>query len=90
LVQGKNIYVVKAVKKDERKKQLVKESVRKNIYIKNFHPTLKESDIESLLEENKFVGSKVTISRDDKGNSKGFGFVCFFSQDTAMSFVKAC
>jgi RNA recognition motif-containing protein len=64
--------------------------VRKNIYIKNFHPSLKESDIESLLEENKFVGSKVSISRDDKGNSKGFGFVYFFSQDTAMSFVKAC
>jgi len=90
---GKKIFSGKAQKKSKREaelkqkfEQLRLERVAKyqgmNLYIKNLDDDI---DDEKLKGEFTSYGSITSckIMRDEKGHSKGFGFVCFSSQDEA-------
>eukprot|EP00121_Abeoforma_whisleri_P000015 Awhi_evm1s14 len=96
-VDGKNIYVSRAQKKKERQEQLRQkylniklERIAKyqgaNLFIKNLAETVND---ERLRTEFSRFGT-ITSSRimyDEKGNHKGFGFVCFTTPDEAAKAV---
>jgi len=91
---GVPLYVGRAQKKSERKAELQKkfellkvERMTKyqgiNLYIKNIEDTVDE---ERLKKEFAPFGTikSVKIMTDDKGNNKGFGFVCFSTPEEAQ------
>lgn len=95
--QGKPLYVARAQKKDEREKELrdrfeqrkierQKKNAGVNLYIKYLQDTI---DDERLRTEFSKYGSitNAKIMRDEKGNSKGFGFVCFSAPEEATRAV---
>jgi len=85
---GKVLYCCRAQKKSEREAKLRKEweqlKISKyqgiNLYIKNIED---EIDEERLRKEFSAYGTikSCKIMLDEKGNSKGFGFVCFNTQE---------
>lgn len=94
---GKILYVGRAQKKSEREEELRKqheqakmEKLAKyqgvNLYVKNLDDDLTD---EKLGQEFSVYGvvTSAKIMRDDKGVSKGFGFVCFSSPDEATKAV---
>jgi len=96
-VDGNPIYVGRAQKKQEREKELKdmfeklkRERMSKfqgvNLYVKN----LDESIEDATLREEFAVAGTITsakVMRDEKGASKGFGFVCFATPDEATKAV---
>jgi len=96
-IDGSPVYVGRAQKKQEREKELremfeklKRERMSKfqgvNLYVKN----LDESIDDAKLREEFSVSGTITsakIMRDDKGASKGFGFVCFATPDEATKAV---
>jgi len=96
-VHGKILYAGKAQKKSEREselrhkfEQLRMERLNKyqgvNLYIKNLDDTI---DDEKLKAEFVPFGNitSAKVMRDEKGNSRGFGFVCFSTPDEATKAV---
>jgi len=96
-IEGKTIYVGRAQKKNEREEELRKqyEKIREeklskyqgvNLYIKNLDEGV-EDDV--LRKEFATYGTitSAKVMRDEKGISKGFGFVCFSSPDEATKAV---
>ncbi|KAI8337688.1 hypothetical protein BC941DRAFT_40674 [Chlamydoabsidia padenii] len=94
---GKTLYVGRAQKKAEREEELRRqyeqakmEKLAKyqgvNLYVKNLDDDV---DDEKLRQEFSVYGviTSAKIMRDDKENSKGFGFVCFSSPDEATKAV---
>ncbi|KAI7898721.1 uncharacterized protein BX663DRAFT_523881 [Cokeromyces recurvatus] len=94
---GKILYVARAQKKSEREEELRKqyeqaklEKLAKyqgvNLYVKNLDDDL---DDEKLRQEFSVYGviTSAKVMTDDKGHSKGFGFVCFSSPDEATKAV---
>ncbi|KAI8967589.1 hypothetical protein BDF20DRAFT_900199 [Mycotypha africana] len=94
---GKTLYVARAQKKSEREEELRKqyeqaklEKLAKyqgvNLYIKNLDDDI---DDEKLRQEFSVYGviTSAKVMCDDKGHSKGFGFVCFSSPDEATKAV---
>ncbi|KAI8983545.1 hypothetical protein BDB01DRAFT_722626 [Pilobolus umbonatus] len=94
---GKILYVARAQKKSEREEELRKqyeqaklEKLAKyqgvNLYVKNLDDDL---DDEKLRQEFSVYGviTSAKVMADDKGQSKGFGFVCFSSPDEATKAV---
>ncbi|KAI9481622.1 MAG: hypothetical protein EXX96DRAFT_481664 [Benjaminiella poitrasii] len=94
---GKILYVARAQKKTEREEELRKqyeqaklEKLAKyqgvNLYVKNLDDDL---DDEKLRQEFSVYGviTSAKVMTDDKGHSKGFGFVCFSSPDEATKAV---
>jgi len=96
-INGSPIYVGRAQKKQEREKEL-KEMFEKlkrermskfqgvNLYVKN----LDEGIDDAKLREEFSVAGTITsakVMHDDKGGSKGFGFVCFATPDEATKAV---
>ncbi|PIL24019.1 hypothetical protein GSI_13770 [Ganoderma sinense ZZ0214-1] len=94
---GRKLFVARAQKKAEREEELRKsyeqakmEKVSKyqgvNLYIKNLED---EVDDDRLRQEFEPFGSitSAKVMRDEKGTSKGFGFVCFSSPDEATKAV---
>jgi len=96
-IDGNPVYVGRAQKKQEREKEL-KEMFEKlkrermskfqgvNLYVKN----LDEGIDDAKLREEFAVSGTITsakVMRDDKGASKGFGFVCFATPDEATKAV---
>lgn len=94
---GKSLYVGRAQKKRERERELREkfemlklERATKftgvNLYIKNLDDMI---DDEKLREAFAQFGniSSAKVMGDDKGNSKGFGFVCFASTEEATKAV---
>ncbi|KAI9314378.1 hypothetical protein BX666DRAFT_1862100 [Dichotomocladium elegans] len=92
-VKGKVLYVSRAQKKAEREDELRRqyeqaklEKLAKyqgvNLYVKNLDDDI---DDEKLRQEFSVYGAitSAKIMRDDKDNSKGFGFVCFSEPDEA-------
>jgi len=57
-----------------------------NLYVKNLEETIDDA---KLRQEFQHVGTitSAKVMRDDKGNSKGFGFVCFATPDEATKAV---
>lgn len=91
------LYVQRAQKKNERQEELKKtyeaakmESLAKyqgvNLYVKNIDD---EFDDDKLRAEFEAFGNITSckIMRDEKGTSKGFGFVCFETPDEATKAV---
>jgi RNA recognition motif-containing protein len=66
-----------------------KDNFKNNLYVKNF-PKDKDYTEDSLEKFFAKYGEikSVKISRDEKGNSKGFGFVCFTNPGTANQVVR--
>ncbi|KAI0798008.1 hypothetical protein C8Q75DRAFT_709120 [Abortiporus biennis] len=96
-LKGKKLFVARAQKKAEREEELRKsyeqakmEKLSKyqgvNLYIKNLED---EVDDERLRAEFEPFGAitSAKVMRDEKGSSKGFGFVCFSSPDEATKAV---
>ncbi|EMD38267.1 hypothetical protein CERSUDRAFT_113433 [Gelatoporia subvermispora B] len=96
-LNGKKLFVTRAQKKAEREEELRKsyeqaknEKLSKyqgvNLYIKNLED---EVDDERLRQEFEPFGTitSAKVMRDEKGSSKGFGFVCFSSPDEATKAV---
>ncbi|KDQ60947.1 hypothetical protein JAAARDRAFT_191076 [Jaapia argillacea MUCL 33604] len=94
---GRKLYVTRAQKKAEREEELRRsyemakmEKLSKyqgvNLYIKNLED---EVDDERLRGEFEPFGTitSAKVMRDEKGQSKGFGFVCFSSPDEATKAV---
>ncbi|TBU65796.1 hypothetical protein BD310DRAFT_837014 [Dichomitus squalens] len=94
---GRKLFVSRAQKKAEREEELRKsyeqakvEKMSKyqgvNLYIKNLEDDI---DDERLRQEFEPFGSitSAKVMRDEKGTSKGFGFVCFSSPDEATKAV---
>lgn len=59
-----------------------KQNNQNNLYVKHFPDNFTEDDLKKLFEEYGEITS-VLISRDDNDRSKGFGFVCFSSFNSA-------
>jgi polyadenylate-binding protein len=96
-VNGKKLYVGRAQKKTERKDELQRkyEAQRQerynkyqavNLYVKNLDDTVTD---EKLRQEFAQFGTitSAKIQTDDKGNSRGFGFVCFSAPEEATKAV---
>jgi len=94
---GRKIFVARAQKKAEREEELRRsyeqakmEKLSKyqgvNLYIKNLEDDV---DDDKLRVEFEVFGAVTSckVMRDDKGTSKGFGFVCFSTPDEATKAV---
>lgn len=89
--EGKILYVARAQKKREReeekrrnrenrKRELVSRSQNVNLYIKNIDETVTEAKLKEFFAPHGTITS-CKIMTDERGNSKGFGFVCFSSPE---------
>jgi len=96
-INGKILYAGKAQKKSEREaelrhkfEQLRLERLNKyqgvNLYIKNLDDTIDDERMKlEFVPYGNITSAKVM--RDEKGNSKGFGFVCFSTPEEATKAV---
>ncbi|RDB21117.1 Polyadenylate-binding protein, cytoplasmic and nuclear [Hypsizygus marmoreus] len=94
---GKKLFVARAQKKAEREEELRRsyeqakmEKLSKyqgvNLYIKNLEDDVDDDKLRAEFEPFGTVTS-CKVMRDDRGASKGFGFVCFSSPDEATKAV---
>jgi polyadenylate-binding protein len=94
---GRKLFVSRAQKKAEREEELRKsyeqakmEKLSKyqgvNLYIKNLEDDVDDEKLRAEFEPFGTITS-CKVMRDDKGTSKGFGFVCFSSPDEATKAV---
>jgi len=94
---GKRLFVARAQKKAEREEELRRsyehakmEKLSKyqgvNLYVKNLEDDIDDEKLRGEFEPFGTITS-YKIMRDDKGASKGFGFVCFSSPDEATKAV---
>ena len=96
-LKGRKLFVARAQKKAEREEELRKqyeqvkmEKLSKyqgvNLYIKNLEDDVDDDRLRGEFEPFGTITS-AKVMRDDKGTSKGFGFVCFSSPDEATKAV---
>ncbi|KAI6109480.1 polyadenylate binding protein [Pisolithus sp. B1] len=96
-LHGKNLYVARAQKKAEREEELRRsyeqakmERLSKyagvNLYIKNLEDDIDDDKLRAEFEPFGTITS-CKVMRDEKGMSRGFGFVCFSSPDEATKAV---
>ncbi|XP_019178277.1 PREDICTED: polyadenylate-binding protein 6-like [Ipomoea nil] len=86
--QGKKLYVSIFKKKEERVKDAFKEQKFTNLYVKNFGCNMTEDLLRDKFSRYGNVNN-VVIMRDEEGNSRGFGFVNFDSDEDAKMAVEA-
>ncbi|KAK7693513.1 Protein phosphatase PP2A regulatory subunit B [Cerrena zonata] len=95
--KGRRLFVARAQKKAEREEELRRsyesakmEKLSKfqgtNLYIKNLDDEVDDERLKTEFESYGTITS-AKVMRDDKGTSKGFGFVCFSSPDEATKAV---
>ncbi|KAI0362132.1 polyadenylate binding protein [Trametes cingulata] len=96
-VRGRKLFVARAQKKAEREEELRRsyeqakmEKMSKyqgvNLYIKNLEDDIDDDRLRQEFEPFGTITS-AKVMRDEKGTSKGFGFVCFSSPDEATKAV---
>ncbi|KAF9265439.1 polyadenylate binding protein [Marasmius fiardii PR-910] len=96
-INGRKLFVSRAQKKAEREEELRKsyeqakmEKLSKyqgvNLYIKNLEDDMDDDKLRAEFEPFGTITS-CKVMRDDKGSSKGFGFVCFSAPDEATKAV---
>ncbi|EJD02338.1 polyadenylate binding protein [Fomitiporia mediterranea MF3/22] len=96
-LNGKKLFVTRAQKKAEREEELRKsyeqakmEKLSKyqgaNLYIKNLEDDMDDDKLRAEFEPFGTITS-CKIMRDEKGTSKGFGFVCYSSPEEATKAV---
>eukprot|EP00262_Sarcandra_glabra_P014007 TRINITY_DN3996_c1_g1_i1.p1 TRINITY_DN3996_c1_g1~~TRINITY_DN3996_c1_g1_i1.p1 ORF type:complete len:627 (+),score=105.88 TRINITY_DN3996_c1_g1_i1:119-1999(+) len=94
---SKAIYVARAQKKTEREQILRRhyeekrnEQIQKfkgaNVYVKNIDDDVSDNDLRELFSQCGTITS-AKLMHDDKGISKGFGFVCFSTPEEANKAV---
>ncbi|POY72309.1 hypothetical protein BMF94_4611 [Rhodotorula taiwanensis] len=95
--KGQNLYVARAQRKSEREEELKKSYEQKkyeanlkyqgvNLYVKNLDDDMEEDRLRAEFEAfGQITSCKIMV--DEKGASKGFGFVCFSSPDEATKAV---
>eukprot|EP01112_Ceratiomyxa_fruticulosa_P023452 TRINITY_DN895_c0_g3_i1.p1 TRINITY_DN895_c0_g3~~TRINITY_DN895_c0_g3_i1.p1 ORF type:complete len:652 (-),score=129.41 TRINITY_DN895_c0_g3_i1:105-2060(-) len=86
LLGQKVIYVGRALKRTERLENLQQKYQGVNLYLKNIADTVDDDQLRREFERFGVVTS-AKVMRDEKGNSKGFGFVCFSSSNEATKAV---
>ncbi|GAA95909.1 uncharacterized protein L969DRAFT_43189 [Mixia osmundae IAM 14324] len=95
--KGQTLYVSRAQKKGEREEELKKSYEQQkydkslkyqgvNLYVKNLEDDMDEEKVTAEFAAFGTITS-TKIMRDEKGASKGFGFVCFSSPDEATKAV---
>ncbi|GLT49034.1 hypothetical protein SLA2020_226190 [Shorea laevis] len=82
MLEGKKLYMSKFVKKSERK--VAAEVNFTNLYVNNLVDNMTEGILKDIFSNFGEVSS-VQIMKDNEGNSRGFGFVCFYSPDDAKN-----
>ncbi|KAL2516303.1 Polyadenylate-binding protein 6 [Forsythia ovata] len=85
VLEGKKLYVSKFIKKSERKDTKLGFT---NLYVKNLDHDLTEDQLKEKFSEYGKVCSAV-IMKNEKGKSKGFGFVNFDTCEEAMNAMVA-
>jgi len=94
---GKKLYVTRAQKRAERLAALQQQHLAKkaenqarykgvNLYVKNLDDTITDDQLREAFKEFGDITS-AKIMRDERQQSKGFGFVCFNSADEATKAV---
>ncbi|KRX45859.1 Polyadenylate-binding protein 1, partial [Trichinella murrelli] len=97
LPSGKKLYVGRAQKKAERQAELKRryemlklERIQQyegvNLYLKNLDDSVDDAQLRKAFEKFGVITS-AKVMTDEKGQSKGFGFVCFSSPDEATRAV---
>jgi polyadenylate-binding protein len=92
-IKGKKIFAARAQKKSEREQQLKRQFEERkqryaesNLFVKNLDDTVDDVKLrEQFAQFGDIVSCKVM--RDDKGVSKGFGFVCFSTPEEAYKAI---
>ncbi|KAK4052467.1 Protein phosphatase PP2A regulatory subunit B [Microbotryomycetes sp. JL201] len=95
--KGQTLYVARAQRKGEREEELRRSYEQKkyettlkyqgvNLYVKNLDDDVTEDKLKAEFEPFGTITS-CKIMTDDKGVSKGFGFVCFSAPDEATKAV---
>lgn len=92
-INGKTVYVGRAQKKSEREEELrtarmdqLQKYQGVNVYVKNLDDSVDDDRVR--LEFSKFgTITSAKVMRDEKGNSRGFGFVCFSNAEEATRAV---
>lgn len=96
-IDGKNVFVGRAQKKSEREselrskfEQMKMEHMTKyqgvNLYIKNLDDDIDDTKLRGIFDQFGTITS-AKVMGDPKGQSKGFGFVCFSSPEEATKAV---
>ncbi|KAL0309631.1 UNVERIFIED_CONTAM: Polyadenylate-binding protein 7 [Sesamum radiatum] len=96
---SKVLYVARAQKKSERKEMLRRQFEEKrkaqilkyqasNVYVKNIDDDITDEDLRKYFSQCGTITS-AKVMRNDKGLSKGFGFVCFSTPDEANKAVNS-
>jgi polyadenylate-binding protein len=91
----RDVYVGRAQKKSEREsflRKLREERAQKyqgiNLYIKNLDDTVNDEELAKLFSGLSFGQiTSCKVMSDDKGNSRGFGFVCYTNPEDASKAV---
>ncbi|KAK8524873.1 hypothetical protein V6N13_015871 [Hibiscus sabdariffa] len=83
---GKKLYVSKFVRRSERR--TAEEEKFTNLYVKNLFGDMTEDRLKEMFSRYGKICSAV-IMKDDKGISRGFGFVSFQSPDDAKAALEA-
>lgn len=95
--KGQQLYVTRAQRKGEREEELKRSYEQKkyettlkyqgvNLYVKNLDDDMTEEKLQAEFEPfGQITSCKIMV--DDKGVSKGFGFVCFSAPDEATKAV---
>ncbi|KAK8618806.1 hypothetical protein V6N13_132785 [Hibiscus sabdariffa] len=86
MLKGKKLYVSKFVRKSER--TTAEEEKFTNLYVKNLLDDMTEDRLKEMFSGYGKICS-VVIMKDDKGVSRGFGFVNFQSPDDAKKALEA-
>lgn len=85
-IEGKNICISKFLKKSDRKP--AKEGSKYNLYVKNFGEDVTEDLLREKFSEHGEVYNAV-IMKNSEGKSRGFGFVSFYSPESAKKAEKS-
>ncbi|GMH09878.1 hypothetical protein Nepgr_011719 [Nepenthes gracilis] len=94
---SKSLYVARAQKKaereqilrrvfEEKRKEKILKCMGSNVYIKNIKDDVNDEELRELFSQCGSITS-TKLMRDDKGISKGFGFVCYCTPDEAIKAV---
>jgi polyadenylate-binding protein len=93
VINGKPIYVGRAQKKHEREEELRHQRMDQlqkyqgvNVYVKNLEDSVDDDRVRQEFSKFGTITS-AKVMRDEKGNSKGFGFVCFSNPEEATRAV---
>lgn len=92
-INGKQLYVGRAQKKYERERELKNQFARmkaenaakhqgSNLYVRNLEDSINDDELRNLFSPFGTITS-AKVMRDDRQISRGFGFVCFSSQEEA-------